>query len=199
MEEVLTHLTKISLSLCPNIAIWDTSGSGQNKKFSSGQIYNLIREQKPKVPWKNLASIYELWRERNNRLHRKVYRSSSAILSSIKVVIKNRIFFQGYQRRLLQHHHATVVCFSLKGTIVVQSSSVLTYYTSSISRKEKTGLVGPSIHFLNISLRASSPIGHLQSPITLPLLSWALICPCHVTHLILVMGFYFRVLLMRKH
>ena len=37
------------------------------------------------------ASIYELWRERNNRLHRKVYRSSSAILSSIKAVIKNRI------------------------------------------------------------------------------------------------------------
>ena len=37
------------------------------------------------------ASIYELWRERNNRLHRKVYRSSSAILSSIKAVIKNMI------------------------------------------------------------------------------------------------------------
>lgn len=195
MEEVLTHLTTISLSPCPDIAIWDTSGSGQNQKFSSGQIYNLIREQKPEVPWKNLvwqkkgipkfktltwlfildrcptrnrliswglqsdptcllcnrepesrdhlffccdysfsvwgtlarnlnlllpsnswndtlealinlngdrhlrflitlawqASIYELWRERNNMLHRKVYRSSSAILSSIKAVIKNRI------------------------------------------------------------------------------------------------------------
>ncbi|KAH0880788.1 hypothetical protein HID58_068182 [Brassica napus] len=31
MEEVLTHLTTISLSLCTDIAVWDTSGSGQNQ------------------------------------------------------------------------------------------------------------------------------------------------------------------------
>ncbi|CAF2074534.1 unnamed protein product [Brassica napus] len=84
MEEVLTHLTTISLSPCPDIAIWDTSGSALINLNGDRHMRFLIT-----LAWH--ASIYELWRERNNRLHQKFYRSSSAILSSIKAVIKNKI------------------------------------------------------------------------------------------------------------
>ncbi|KAL0884308.1 hypothetical protein Bca101_008289 [Brassica carinata] len=37
------------------------------------------------------ASIYEIWRERNNRLHRAVFRPPSSLLSSINSTVKNKI------------------------------------------------------------------------------------------------------------
>ena len=37
------------------------------------------------------ALIHELWRERNNRLHRSCYKSQEAILSTISSLIKNRL------------------------------------------------------------------------------------------------------------
>ncbi|KAG5406464.1 hypothetical protein IGI04_012583 [Brassica rapa subsp. trilocularis] len=37
------------------------------------------------------ASIYEIWKERNNRLHRNIFRSPSSLVSSINATVKNRI------------------------------------------------------------------------------------------------------------
>lgn len=55
MKLVMTFLITISLTHTPDAAIWNTTGFDpfQNQKFSARKVYNLIRESKPIVPWKN--------------------------------------------------------------------------------------------------------------------------------------------------
>ncbi|KAF3586094.1 hypothetical protein F2Q69_00027482 [Brassica cretica] len=118
MKLVMTFLITISLTRTPDAAIWNTTGFDpvQNQKFSARKVYNLIRESKPIVPWKNTVWLKKVWgtiaRNLNlvlqsnswnatleslsnmsgdRHLHRQVYRSSSAIISSISTIIKNRI------------------------------------------------------------------------------------------------------------
>ncbi|KAF3610425.1 hypothetical protein DY000_02046363 [Brassica cretica] len=55
MKLIMAFLITISLTHTPDAAIWNTTDYDpvQNQKFSARKVYNLIRESKPIVPWKN--------------------------------------------------------------------------------------------------------------------------------------------------
>ncbi|KAL0731162.1 hypothetical protein Bca4012_027256 [Brassica carinata] len=83
-----------------SFAIWGTIARNLNFVLQSNSwnatlesLSNLLGDSHLRyitiLAWQ--ASIFELWKERNNRLHRRVYRSSPSLISSISTIIKNRI------------------------------------------------------------------------------------------------------------
>lgn len=53
MEQVHIHLSTITLSSSPDHPVWNSTGIGanNNNKFIISEIYDSIRESRPKVPW----------------------------------------------------------------------------------------------------------------------------------------------------
>ncbi|CAA7026629.1 unnamed protein product [Microthlaspi erraticum] len=93
---LLSHLSSIGCSPCTDCPIWSIGGSPQ-RTFSLNAVWNVIRPTKPEVSWASLlwhkaglvrhqassfdnakrlallqgwqGAVYELWKERNRRMH----------------------------------------------------------------------------------------------------------------------------------
>ncbi|KAG2292653.1 hypothetical protein Bca52824_039322 [Brassica carinata] len=57
MEALHIHLTSLVLSTAPDTPTWNASSSlvAASNKFISSQVYNLLRETRPLVPWRNIV------------------------------------------------------------------------------------------------------------------------------------------------
>ncbi|KAJ4868617.1 Uncharacterized protein Rs2_49836 [Raphanus sativus] len=72
------------LGLTPQSSSWeDTTHSLLSQTGNKQKIYLST------LAWQ--ATIYELWWERNNRLHRRIYHSQDRIIKRIAIIIRNRI------------------------------------------------------------------------------------------------------------
>ncbi|KAH0906978.1 hypothetical protein HID58_038805, partial [Brassica napus] len=76
MEQVQVFLSTVTLSDHEDTPEWSNVGDNRLRYLTI-------------LAWQTL--IHELWRERNNRLHRSHFKSQEAILSTISSTIKNRL------------------------------------------------------------------------------------------------------------
>ncbi|KAH0884422.1 hypothetical protein HID58_060518, partial [Brassica napus] len=105
-------LSSITLTEACDVYEWSPNGRPL-PTYSTGMIYELIKDHQPPVPWYSAvwssrairspkherllvllawqASIYLLWTKRNNRHHRQQYRSVSSLAKQADLLIRNRI------------------------------------------------------------------------------------------------------------
>ncbi|KAH0899272.1 hypothetical protein HID58_048840, partial [Brassica napus] len=110
------YLSTVTLTEESDVYEWSPQGSPLTS-YSTGMVYDLIKTHQPQVPWSAVvwyprgcmqaissakherllvllawqASIYLLWTERNNRIHRRHYRSVSSLANQADHLIRNKI------------------------------------------------------------------------------------------------------------